>query len=116
MTLSALGTIAIVLLLVWTLGGVALRVGGALLSWASLLGLAVTGDASGLLVGLVGAILWLAGQGHHALRHGAARSPLARAIFAAVASLRRRGRDGAGRASSAGDRPRVWRYERKEWP
>jgi hypothetical protein len=93
MILSALGTIAIALVLVWALGGLALRLGGALLSGAGLLGLAVTGDASGLLVGFVGALLWLAGQGHHALRHGAAKSPLARSVFAAVASFWRRGRE-----------------------
>lgn len=90
MTLSALGTIAVVLIAAWTFGGVALRLGGVLVFWAGLLGLVVTGDALGILVSFLGVIAWLAGQGHHALRHGAAKSPLADLIFAGAASLRRR--------------------------
>jgi len=87
MTLSALGTIAVVLVLAWTLGGIALRLGGALVFWAGLLGLVATGDPDGLLVAFLGALVWLAGQGHHALRHGSAGSPLAGLIFAGAASL-----------------------------
>jgi hypothetical protein len=87
MTLSALGAIAVVFILSWTFGGVALRLGGALVFWAGLLGLVVTGDGNGLLVAFLGALAWLAGQGHHALRHGAAKSPLADLIFAGAASL-----------------------------
>jgi hypothetical protein len=87
MTLSALGTIAVVLILTWTLGGLALRLGGALVFWVGLLGLAVTGDPNGLLVAFLGALAWLGGQGHHALRHGATRSPVAGLIFAGAASL-----------------------------
>jgi hypothetical protein len=92
MTASALGTIAIVLLLAWTLGGVLLRVGGALVLWAGLLGLALTGDANGLLMVLMGGLAWLVGQAHYLLRHGDAKSPLADSIFNAAAGFRRRGR------------------------
>lgn len=81
MTVSALGTAAIVLVLAWTLGGVALRLAGGLVLWVGLLGLAVTGDADGLLVGIVGALAWLAGHWHYALRHGAYKSPLAGRLF-----------------------------------
>ncbi len=87
MTLSTLATIAALLLAAWTLGGVALRLGGAIVFWVGLLGLVVTGEANGLLVAFLGALAWLAGQGHHALRHGAVTSPLADLIFAGAASL-----------------------------
>lgn len=87
MTLSALGTIAVFLIAAWTLGGIALRLGGALVFWAGLLGLVVIGDPNGLLVAFLGALAWLAGQGHHVLRNGSPRSPLADLIFAGAASL-----------------------------
>lgn len=87
MTLSALGTIAVLLIVAWTLGGIALRLGGGLVFWVGLLGLVITGDGNGLFVAFIGALAWLAGQGHHALRHGAVKSPLADLIFAGAASL-----------------------------
>ena len=90
MTASALGTIAIVLLLAWAFGGVLLRVGGALVLWAGLLGLVLTGNANGLLMVLMGGLAWLVGQAHYALRHGDAKSPLAASIFDAAAALLRR--------------------------
>jgi hypothetical protein len=106
MSLSALGTIAVVLIATWTLGGLALRLAGSLVFWVGLLGLVVTGDANGLLVAFLGALAWLAGQGHHALRHGATKSPLAGLIFAGAASLWRRW----------WQPPHVRRQERKEGP
>jgi hypothetical protein len=82
-----LGTVAIALALSWALGGLALRAGGALVFWVGLLGLTATGDPQAIIVALVGGLVWLAGQAHFALRHGAAKSPLARALLAALAAL-----------------------------
>lgn len=88
--LSTFGTLAIVLVLVWTFGGLALRLGGALIVWVGLAGLATTGNPNALWLVAVGALAWLGGQGHYALRHGAAKSSLAQLLFDAVASACRR--------------------------
>lgn len=69
------------LLVIWLLGGVLLRIGGLLLVVAGGLGLALQHDANGILVLAIGALLWLAGHWHHALRHHAYKSPLARYVF-----------------------------------
>ena len=87
MMAATLGTVAIALALAWALGGLALRAGGALVFWVGLIGLAATGDPQAIIVALAGALVWLAGQAHFALRHGAAKSPLARALLAALAAL-----------------------------
>jgi len=87
---ATLGTVAIALALAWALGGLALRTGGALVFWVGLLGLAATGDPQAIPVAAAGGLAWLAGQAHFALRHGAAKSPLARALLAALATLVRR--------------------------
>ncbi len=92
--LSTLGTLAIVLVLVWTFGGLALRLGGALTLWVGLAGLATTGDPNALWLVAVGGLAWLGGQGHYALRHGAAKSPLAQRLFEAAASPWRRLQNG----------------------
>lgn len=86
---ATLGAVAIALALAWTLGGLALRAGGALVFWAGLLGLAATGDPQAITVALIGALAWLVGQAHFAFRHGAAKSPLARALLAGLAALLR---------------------------
>lgn len=67
--------------LLWVLGGLVLRLGGALVFWAGLVGLLARGEAAGLLVALLGGLIWLTGQGHHLLRHGGVRSPLAQAML-----------------------------------
>lgn len=72
---------ALVLLIAWVLGGLLLRVGGALLALAGLVGVAVSGDASGLPVSALGLVLWLAGHWQYALRHQELKSPLARQVF-----------------------------------
>jgi hypothetical protein len=87
---STLGTLAIVLVLIWTFGGLALRLGGALILWVGLAGLATIGNPNALWLVAVGGLAWLGGQGHYMLRHGAAKSPLAQLLFEAVASAWRR--------------------------
>lgn len=84
---ATLGTIALILALAWVFGGIALRAGGALVFWVGLIGLATSGDPQAIFVIVLGALAWLAGQGHHALRHGTVRSRLAEVIFAAVGGL-----------------------------
>ena len=81
MIVSALGILALAALLGWLLGGVVLRLGGLLIAVAGLVGLAISGDVAGVLVFAIGAVLWLAGQWHYALRHQEYKSPLARHLF-----------------------------------
>lgn len=81
MTVSILGILALAALLVWILGGIVLRLGGLLVAMAGLAGLAISGDATGALVFVIGAVLWLGGQWHYALRHQEYKSPLARHLF-----------------------------------
>ena len=69
------------LLALWLLGGMVLRILGVLLALAGGLGVTVQHDTSGILVLVIGALLWLAGQWHYALRHQAYKSPLARHVF-----------------------------------
>jgi hypothetical protein len=79
------------LALVWALGGLALRLGGALAFWAGLAGLLAGDGAAAALVVLAGALAWLLGQCHRLLRHGEMRSPLARAILGTLSGLVSRG-------------------------
>lgn len=90
MTLSAIGILALALIGAWTFGGIALRLGGAVIALAGLLGLSLTGNASGLLVFALGASLWLAGHLHFRLRHGAFKSALAERLCLAASSACRR--------------------------
>lgn len=92
--------VVIALSLLWTLGGLALRLGGALVFWAGLIGFLATGDLAGPPVALLGALVWLAGQGHRALRHGGVPSPLARVLLGALPGLR------AGKVPDHRDRDR----------
>jgi hypothetical protein len=85
-TLSAIGILALALIFVWTFGGVALRFGGALIAVAGVLGLSLTGNATGILVFAFGASSWLAGQLHFRLRHGAFKSAPAERICPVAAS------------------------------
>lgn len=78
------------LALSWMLGGIALRLVGGLAFWAGLVGPLVTGEVDGALVALVGGLVWLLGHFRHALRHGDARSSLARTILGSLAGLLRR--------------------------
>lgn len=74
-------TAAIGLLAAWLIGGVLLRLGGLILALAGVFGLALSGDANGIPVVVIGAFLWLAGHWHYALRHQRYKSPLARHFF-----------------------------------
>lgn len=82
MNLVALGVAVLAgLAVIWLLGGILLRVGGLLLVIAGALGVALQRDPDGILVLAIGALLWLAGHWHYALRHHAYKSPLARYAF-----------------------------------
>lgn len=70
MILSVIGAALLAALGFWIFGGFALRLGGALLVLLGAAGLAMTGDASGLLLAMLGALLWWVGHFHYALRHG----------------------------------------------
>jgi hypothetical protein len=78
------------LLAIWLLGGVFLRIGALLLVLAGGLGLALQRDPNGILVLAIGALLWLAGHWHYALRHHAYKSQLARYVFCHWAPVLRR--------------------------
>ncbi len=81
MSLVVFGIAAIGLLLVWLIGGLVLRLSGLVLALAGLTGLALSGNANGILVLILGGFLWLVGHWHYALRHHAYKSPLARYVF-----------------------------------
>lgn len=90
MTLSVIGLLAPALFCAWTFGGIVLRLGGAVIALAGLLGMSLTGSASGVLVFALGACLWLAGHLHFRLRHGAFKSALAERLCLAASSASRR--------------------------
>lgn len=77
MTVASLSMAALALACLWLFGGLLARGAGALLMLAGLVGVAVTGDANGLVVFVPGAGLWLAEHLHYALRHGDFKSTLA---------------------------------------
>ncbi|MGD9734237.1 MAG: hypothetical protein AB7V58_01320 [Solirubrobacterales bacterium] len=81
MTATTLGIAIAVAIGFWLFGGIVLRVGGALIALAGLFGLAMNGDVNGLLVLVIGLLLWLAGHWHFALRHHEYKSPLAERVF-----------------------------------
>lgn len=89
MTLATIGTLILVSVCAWMFGGIVLRLGGALIALAGLLGLSLAGSASGVLVSIVGACFWLAGHLHYRLRHDAFKSALAEWLCLAAASARR---------------------------
>lgn len=80
--MAALGIAALALLFTWIFGGLLLRVGGLLLVFAGAIVLALSGNANGILVAAIGAVLWLLGHGHYALRHGVWKSQLAGGLWA----------------------------------
>jgi len=81
MILSVLGTGLLAAIGFWIFGGIALRLGGALLAIAGAAGLAITRDANSLLLVALGTAAWWTGHLHYALRRGAWRSALARCAF-----------------------------------
>jgi hypothetical protein len=78
---TTLGIALLALIGLWLLGGLLLRIGGAVLALAGVAGLALAGDAWALVCVAIGAVLWLAGHWHYALRHHEYKSPLARHLF-----------------------------------
>jgi hypothetical protein len=80
-TPAALGLVLLALIGLWLLGGLLLRLGGAILALVGVAALALTGDPEALLCVGIGAVLWLAGHWHYALRHHEYKSPLARYVF-----------------------------------
>ena len=78
---AQIGLAVLCLLLAWLLGGIVLRLGGLLLVLSGSLSLTISGDFDGPLVVAIGALLWLAGHWHYALRHQEFKGPLARQVF-----------------------------------
>lgn len=65
----------------WLFGGMVARLGGLLFVFAGIADLALAPNASALLLIAIGALAWLAGHWHFALRHQEYKSPLARYVF-----------------------------------
>jgi len=85
----------------WVVGGVLLRVGGLVLALGGgFSGLVLFGQVGGVLTTALGALLWLAGHWHYALRHQRYKTPRARRLFAA------RLRHGSTRPASASSQRR----------
>jgi len=78
--MATLGILILGALGLWFLGGFLLRLGGLLIFVAGAVGV-VGGNAGGIHVAGLGALGWLAGHWHHALRHQEFKSPLARYLF-----------------------------------
>lgn len=78
---TTLGIALLALIGLWLLGGLLLRMGGAILALGGIAALALAGDPQALVCVGAGAALWLAGHWHYALRHHEYKSPLARYVF-----------------------------------
>jgi hypothetical protein len=74
----------------WVFDGIALRLAGALIALAGLLGLSLGGDAGGALVFALGVCLCLPADLHLRLRHGYSKSAVAEWLCLAIASACRR--------------------------
>lgn len=82
MSLTVLALWLIVGLLVfWVFGGIVARLGGLLFVFAGIADLAFAPNASAFLLIAMGALIWLIGHWHFALRHHECKSPLARYVF-----------------------------------
>ncbi len=80
MSTATLGVLILSALSLWFLGGFVLRLVGLLIFVAGAVGVA-SGNASGILVAVLGGLGRLAGHWHYALRHQEYKSPLARHLF-----------------------------------
>lgn len=69
------------LLAFWLLGGIVARLGGLLFVLAGTAGLALNPNAGAVLLIGMGALMWLLGHWHFAMRHHEYKSPLARYVF-----------------------------------
>lgn len=76
---EAIGALAALGVAIWLLGGIALRILGAVVVFGGIVN-ATQGEGWGLGVMLSGGVLWLAGHWHFALRHRYWKSPLAESI------------------------------------
>lgn len=86
---SAIGVAILAVGFAWLFGGLLARMAGALLVVAGSAGLASTGDADGLVLIALGALLWLAGHLLYRVRRGVWKSALAEhACFATGAVWR----------------------------
>jgi hypothetical protein len=72
--------LAMAVLAVWVAGGLLLRLGGIATATTGLL-LAAARHPIALLLAALGALLWVGGHWHYALRHHTYKSPLARRLF-----------------------------------
>lgn len=90
MIVSALGILILGPICAWVFGGIALRFAGGLLALAGMLGLSLSGNATGLTVFALGACLWIAGHLHFRLRHRAFKSAFAEWVCLVAASVWRR--------------------------
>jgi hypothetical protein len=80
MSTAIVGSLILGALGLWFFSGVVLRLGGLLIFITGVVGVA-GGNAGGILVATLGALGWLAGHWHYALRHQEYKSPLARHLF-----------------------------------
>lgn len=82
MLATIIGSAILVFIAGWVFGGVLLRIVGALLVLAGAISLVITSEpAAALLVLAIGAVMWLAGHWHYAMRHHEYASPLAQRLF-----------------------------------
>ncbi|WP_155891769.1 hypothetical protein [Conexibacter woesei] len=80
MLATLLALVAVLLVVAWLAGGFLLRIAGIAVAVTGLL-LALAGHPLGLLITAFGAVMWVAGHWHYALRHHTYKSPLARRLF-----------------------------------
>ena len=76
-----LGLAVLVFIAGWVFGGVLLRALGLALLVLGAVRLVVTQDTAAALVLAIGAVMWLAGHWHYAMRHHEYASPLAQRLF-----------------------------------
>ncbi len=81
---SAIGVAILVVVGIWLFGSLLARWAGALLVVAGSVGLASTGDANGLPLVALGALLWLMGHLFYRVRRGIWKSALVECVWLAV--------------------------------
>lgn len=81
---SAIGVAILVVAGIWLIGRLLARWAGALLIAAGSVGLAITGNANGLLLVALGIALWLVGHLLYRMRRGAWKSALAERLCLVV--------------------------------
>jgi hypothetical protein len=81
MLAAAIAIAVVVIVGFWIAGGVLLRFGGLIVAIFGVLVLAVDHSLAGIVLLVVGLLLWLVGHWHCALRHHVYKSPLSQRIF-----------------------------------